>query len=164
LGSPTAPLDNQCALRVESLLCTVMFNTSIPIAAQEIDSQTVDVRVDDSQQLGTHFNELCSINQAFEYGILDALPIIETNLRRPAKPPFAAVVNGRNIVRDQYLHAHTQSFPEKCGIGVDVSAKMARQEAGLQVRHESPGDFLPKEWMQQLIALSLLPFHKHLLA
>jgi len=49
------------------------------------------------------------------------------------------------------------SFPQECGIGVQISPQVSGDETGLKMRQKSDSDLFIEEWMDELILFPLLP-------
>ncbi len=147
----------------------MMFDSVIPVFSEQINPEAVGLRIDNFQESFAHLHELPRIYEAFEDGILHPLAVIETRLRSLPQPAAPGRRDRGDIVCDQDLHTATAnrgalSFPDKGGIGVEIAAEVARQEAGLEMRHDAPRHFLEKKWVDNFLALSLLPGDENFLA
>lgn len=82
-----------------------MFDPIIPIFPEQINPEAVCRRIDDVEQASANRDELPGIDEAFEDGILHALPIIEACLRRASESAPSRRCSRGNIVGDEDLHS-----------------------------------------------------------
>jgi hypothetical protein len=62
------------------------------------------------------------------------------------------------------IYMDLRLFRQKGGIGVEIAAEMAGQQAGLEMRQETDGGFLVEEGMVDFVLLALLPGGEDFLA
>lgn len=117
----------------------MVFNAVDPIVSEVVYANAVGLLIYDMQKFCTHFNMLCWCNQAFKYGILNALSVIQADFGNLSKSPFSGGTGGGDIVGDQDVHyARTgcvgiKLFSQKCRVGIKVFAEISSEEAGLDM-------------------------------
>lgn len=89
---------------VIAILCAVVLDFVMPIAAEMIEPEAVCVQIDDVQQASLQCNELRGIHLALKNRVLDALTEVEARLGGPAQARLSSGSGGRNIVGNEDIH------------------------------------------------------------
>ena len=72
--------DDKRSFDVVSLICAVVLDFVMPVAAEVIETKAVSLGVDDAEQTGFQGDKLRGIDFTLEDGVLDALAEIEAGL------------------------------------------------------------------------------------
>gem|GEM_PF-6801380 len=105
-------------------------------------------------------NPLCRIDQAFEYGVLYALPFVFAQSSHSAKASAPCFVARAYVVANQYKHMLwilKLLPPEERWIRIEAATEMTCQEQGLHIRDEADRNFLLQERMFDRFLLARLP-------
>ena len=81
--------DQQRALRINSRLRSMMFDSTLPLVAQKIKAEAVVFQVGEFEQIGPKLDPLVVLKQAFENRVLHTLPVVEASFSHAAEPAFA---------------------------------------------------------------------------
>src|SRR5437773_1062600 len=81
-----------------------MLHPPLPVVPQKIEPQTVIILADLPNQSRPQASPLSGIHQALEYGVLNALPAILTNLSNSSQPPPALLRFRLHVICNHYKH------------------------------------------------------------
>jgi len=128
----TGVSDNERSLRIISFLGADMLYPLPPIGPQEIETETVLLRVDLIDQPLTQPGPLGRVHRAFKNRKLNALTEILARLGNPAEPALSFRFHGGHVITHNDQH-HCPLFPDKRRIPVQIAPKETGQEQGLHV-------------------------------
>ena len=160
-----------------------MLHAALPFVAEEIETQAVVVEVGKLEQLGTETDPLVVLQEAFEYGVLHALSVVEAGLGDTAQAALAVGGGGGNIVADEDEHEargveiwnlgserrsvgrgedalgrRRSGLPPLEGrIRIEIAAEVAGEEEGLGMEEKADGDRFAEKRVVDLLLLALLP-------
>lgn len=100
-------LNYEHAFQIKFWVFTIMFNFSIPIVSQQIESQTVFFFINQSDKLIFEDQELTVIKATLKDRILYTLPKIDTLLRNLSQPALPCFCHCLYIISNQYKHQNS---------------------------------------------------------
>ena len=134
-------LHNQHTLNLIALLCTEVLDFGLVFISQIIETKTILLLIYQPQKRVLQLAALRGIDNTFKNRILNPLTIISTCFRDFSQPLSSRGIGGTYIIGDQDQHT-TASLPQKRRILVQVTPQISRKKQSLNIRNQSPGDFL----------------------
>ena len=91
-----------------------MLNPTLPFVAEKVEAQTVVLEVGELEEFGAETDPLVVLQEAFEYGVLHALSVVEAGLGDAAQAALAIGGRGRDIVADDHEHGGLGTWSYGC--------------------------------------------------
>lgn len=136
----------------------MVLDSLLPVSPKMINPNAVGLGVDDREDFLTKFDKLSRVQLALKDGVLDPLAVVKTDLCDAPQAALSGLGHGRDVVGEQKIQSERSGlFDEEGRIGVVIAPEMSSEEAGLDLREQSIGDFLFDERVDKSFLLSFLP-------
>src|SRR6202158_5187079 len=140
-----------------------MLDAPTPLTAEEVEPKAVLRGLEFPEQARPQYRPLRAIDHAFEHRVLYALPIVEAGPGYPTQAAPALGGLGRDVIAHQHQHRRSRDntdastlLPQERRVGVEIAAKKAREQCGLEMRQQAERRLVAEERVHELVVLLLL--------
>ncbi len=138
--APTTPgsrSDDKGFIGVQVPVQPVNTDHPVPLALEDVDPQAVLLRINDSQELGFQFFELCLCDPAFKHRELHTLTVTFAEVRDPAQPRLTILANSVDIVRNKYIEAAHVLLRREGSVIRKIASQNPGQQSCLNLGHKT---------------------------